>query len=265
MVLIRLTSDPSKKSHDFTTRFNNLQLDYTHQIAYEVALINASIYYNYYNVSARLKNNLFHYNNGTLDRTITIPDGLYKMTELISKIGELITTQGDTSSNINISTSTITGKTTISLLNNYTVTFQGTELHVIFGFLQNTILNTNGSHISPLHADITNRVSNISINSSLTSESYENGVNSNVIYTFSPSAEVGSLINISPYQPVYVKTNLHGGDHLRSIRISIEDGLNRPIDLNNESVSVLLDLRPISPQFNLANHMMNYFLKSSNN
>ncbi len=262
MVLIRLTSNPREKSHDFTTRFSNLRLDYDNSIGYEVALINASLYYNYHNVSEYNGNNLFKYNNGTLDKVITIPDGIYTFTQLIDTIEDGITGEGDVKANLVIVTSNITGRVTISLLNSYTVSFSGTDLHTIFGFNKNQVL-TGATNVGDHHADITNGVSSVSINSSLTNESYENGKNSDVIYTFSPSAEPGSLVNITPSQPVYIKTNLHGGDLLRQVRISIEDGLSRPVNLNNESVSILLDLKPISPEFNLASSMMTYFLKSS--
>ncbi len=261
MVLIRLTSNQREKSHDFSTTFHNLRLDYDYTIDYEVALINASLYYNYHNISDNLNNNKFFYNNGLLNRTITIPNGIYTFTQLISTIESGINEYNDQPTNLVITTSDITGKATITLANNYTVTFVGTDLHIIFGFDKNQVLNSNGAFVGSHHADITNGVSSISINTSLTNSSYENGKNSDVIYTCSLSAEPNSLVNITPAMPIYVKTNLHGGDHVRNVRVSIEDNHNRKIDLNNETVSILLDLKPISPEFHMASKMLEFYNK----
>lgn len=264
MVLLRLTSTARQDSSDFTTTFSSgMRLNYSDDIKYEIALVNMSIYYNYYNISDKLGNSIFKYSidvGGTItDYSGVIPNGIYTFAQIFDEIDKIITANGNDNTNITLAASAITGKTSITTTNGYAVSFVGTKLHIIFGFDEDQVLTKDTTTESPHHADITNGVNTISLNCSLCAESYENGRNSDTVFTFSPSASPGSLINVSPSTPIYVKTNLQGGDHLKSIRISVEDGLGRKIDLNNEPLSVLLDLKAISPEFSL-NSVISRFL-----
>jgi len=270
MVLLRLTSEPRQDSSDFTTTFSSgMRLNYSDDIKYELALVNMSIYYNYYNISSKLGNSTFNYSidvAGTVtDYSGVIPDGIYSFSQIFDAIDQIITDNGNDNTNITLSASAISGKTSITTTNGYAVSFAGTKLHIIFGFDEDQVLLKDTTTESPHHADITNGVNTISLNCSLCAESYENGRNSDTIFTFSPSASPGSLINVSPSTPIYVKTNLQGSDHLKSIRISVEDGLGRKVDLNNEPLSVLLDLKPISPEFTLNSIISRFLAKMAAN
>jgi hypothetical protein len=266
MVLLRLTSKPRERSEDFTTIFSSgLLLDYDPSVKYEVALINLSMYYNYYNISAYLGNNIFKYTvdvAGTVtEYSGTYEDGLYTFQQIFDQIDVFLEANGHVDDKININASNITGKVSFTTKDGFAVSFLGTKLHEIFGFNENQVLPKDSTTESPHHADITRGVDSVSVNCSLTAQSYENGISSNTVYTFSPSASPGSLINISPSTPIYVKTFLSGGDPVKSIRISIEDGHGRPIKLNQEAVSVLLDLRPIQTSFDMHSKVSDLIVK----
>lgn len=86
MVLLKLTSTLREQSDDFTIYFPHLQLGGDRDTEYEIALVSASMWYAWYNISAYYNNNQFNYNDGSTDRTVTIPDGLYTLQQILDII-----------------------------------------------------------------------------------------------------------------------------------------------------------------------------------
>lgn len=77
---------------------------------------------------------------------------------------------------------------------------------------------------------------------SLATDSYVNGVESNVVYTFTPSAEIGYRIIVSPNPIIYLKVNTSTISFIELSLVS-EDG--RPLDLQGELISYSLHLKEI--------------------
>ena len=104
MVLLKITSENRANSHDFSINFQNLVLPGKQNDRYELALVSANIWYSWYNISTSYVNNTFYYNNGTTDQTVLIPDGIYKISELIKTIEDGIVSNSDTKENIKATT-----------------------------------------------------------------------------------------------------------------------------------------------------------------
>lgn len=252
MVLLKLTSTKREKSHDFTIDIGNLVLQGNHNDAYEMALVNANIWYSFYNISTTYNNNVFKYiidntANYPTEETVTIPDGLYSIETIIKIIGNGMVSNGHDKENIIIVANYNTGKIEITLSNAHSVVFhQGDNLFEILGFESSTYVSGDGKHISAHHGDITRGVSDISINCSLVNSSYSNGVSSDVLYSFVPDKSPQSLLVVSPNERVYSTINQHGGDTISKIRMYITDNLNRAIDLNKEPTSYLVHIRRVT-------------------
>ena len=245
MVLLKITSENRANSHDFSINFQNLVLPGQQNDRYELALVSANIWYSWYNISTSYVNNTFYYNNGTVDQTVLIPNGIYKISELIKTIEDGIVSNGDTKTNIEIIANFNTGRIEISLLNKYTVNFTQGTLYEIVGFDNTSILNLNQKYISPHPGDINRGVTDISVNCNLVDSSYSNGESSQTLYSFSPNTSPYNLLTIQPSEKVYCQIHAHGGDAIPNMRIFITDNKNRIIDLNNEPTSFLFHLRKV--------------------
>jgi len=245
MVLLKLTSPNRTNSHRFTESYDHLSLPGDNETNYECALVSASVWYSWYNISTAFNNHKFNYKNTLgVSKHVFLPDGLYTITQIISLIETGITSNGDAVSNIAIVPNYNTGRIEITLDNGYEIDFTYAELYGILGYDADTELAGDVKHISPHVADITRNVNDISINCSLVSSSYSNGYSSNVLYAFTPNKEPGMLLDVVPNQRVYSEINIKGGENINRISMFLTDNLGRDVDLNGEPVSYLLDIRP---------------------
>lgn len=95
---------------------------------------------------------------------------------------------------------------------------------------------------SKYKADITRVVDRILIHCSIVGGTYENSFKSDVIYSFVPNNSPGSKLDIQPFYPIYLPLK---ETMIRKIRIKITDQNARPIDLNDQHVDYLLNIRPL--------------------
>jgi len=239
-ILLKIDSQGQASTHDFTITYPNFELE--RDTAYEVALVKASIWYSYHNISSSFSNNVIAYYNGTVWRNdITIPNGMYGITELESYLQEQITANGDTSSNITFDPNYSTMKLTITLSGGYQLDLSKSSIYSILGF-NSGILTTTTS--SPNSVDITRGVNDLLINCSLVSGSaFDNGKKSDTLYSFAPDVSPGYLMTIAPKQLIYIP--IRERNTIQNIRLHISDQLSRPVDLNGEATSYLLHLRAI--------------------
>lgn len=249
MVLIKLTSTSREKSHDFKQEFGNFVLPGDNEVRYEMALVSGNLWYSWYNISSTLNNNIFQYSiveNGLdVSYQVIMQNGLYDMVQIKTLIQNGMNSTGHNADHIDIEPNYSTGRVEITLSNDYKVRFDHNLLYKILGFDSDSVLSSNGKHISPHNGDITNGVNDISINCDLVQSSYSNGNSSSVLYSFVPHSSPQSLLVIDPNERVYNEIIHTGGSQISSIRMFINDNEGRLVDLNNESVSYLVDIRPV--------------------
>jgi hypothetical protein len=211
---------------------------------YSLALHSANLWYSYYNISATLANNVFTYNNGVADKTITIPSGNYGISDINAFIHSVMKENGDYTVvsdadvfDINLIPNYNTLKLQIVITNGYSINFTGTNFGKLIGFdPQNVTATKYGERV----ADISNGIDSLAINCDAIDGSYSNGVAGQVLYTFVPSTAPGSNISVQPrsliFCPVYKNI-------IRSISITITDQNQNRLDFNGEGSSYLLELR----------------------
>ena len=246
-ILLNITSggnDINGSSHDFNINFSNLGLIHDANTKHEIALISYSLWYSWYNVSVALANNLFKYYNGTTNRTLTIPNGQYGVSDLNSLIKNLILGQGDDPDAITISGNYNTLKVDIIITGSYTVTFDGTGLDRLLGFNSGTL--TAGTSSSDVQPDITNGIDAVQIHTSLISPKSNliNNTQSTCLHQFTPQSGPGSNLSATIAYPIYLPMSNSGNVHFSSF--SIKDNLGRTLDLNGEQTSFVFHIRSMN-------------------
>ena len=229
------------RTHDFTFRTQLLTLNPDKQ--YKIGLLSYSLWYSWKNVSAEIGNNKFYYNNGSVDRVLTIADGQYGISALNSAIKVLITAVGDNSDNIKIEGNYNTLKVEITQLNGYVVQFPSTNsLYRIFGFYVNQTL-VAGVNSSPIQPDITLGVDALSINCSILDSRYNitNNSTSTSLILLNINTTPGSNISATIPSPTYLPVSVSG--HINNIQFSVTSQDGSEVNLNGENVSLSLHIQ----------------------
>ena len=231
------------KTHDFSITIPNLVLNNDRK--YSVALINYSLWYSWFNLSAGNSNNELRYSpdNGVSFFTLTIPDGNYGIDSLSSTIQALITLNGHDGTNFKLSANYSTLKVELILSNNYQLDLTiANTIDVLIGFSK---LLYTASQPGTLVPNITNSVDLISINCDLVSanDNYLNEKNNDSLFSVVPNVPPGSNINGGSglSQPVYLPISRSG--YIGSIHFSIRSNNGLLLDLNSENVSLTLVIR----------------------
>lgn len=227
---------------DFTVNFPQpIRLDGN----YEIGLLQANIWYSYYNISSDYSNNTLRYYNGSAYETVTIPGGAYQLTDIntylhsIMKInGDYTVVSGEDTFNINILPNYNTGNCIVQISGGYKLDLSSGNLHSLLGFTASEITVTSES---PNQVDITNGINNLYIHCSVIDSSYVNGTGTNdVAYSFVPSTPPFSLITIAPSRVIFTPVIRQ---NIETVRIYITDQMGRSINLNNQPTSYTFILR----------------------
>lgn len=245
-LLIRLDSTmvPTQTSHNFMIQYlRPIQINET----WEMALIKTNLWYSWYNVSVEYNNNIIRYNNGALWRSnITIPNGQYTITQLNDYLHSIMKTNGDytvvggiDTFDINILPNFSTLHVDIVITNSYKLDLTLSDFNLLLGFTQIIVSSTQeGANVANINRDI----NSIQLHCNVAAGSYENTIDSNILYSFVPNSPPGSNIEVNP-QPKLIYLPLRRRDIINEISIYFTDNLNRPLNLNGEPVSVLLHFR----------------------
>jgi hypothetical protein len=207
---------------------------------YEVALIKATVWYSWFNIASYYNNNSFKYFNGTEWKDVEIPDGNYSLDELNKFIQRILIQNADDPDLICFIPNYSTLRLIISLKPSVQMNLKFGTLHEVLGY-EKTIVTESSEGSKTV--DITRGVNSILIHCSLISSSYNNGVTSDILYSFLPDKPPGNLLDISPNTPIYLPINEIC--QIKSIRMRITDQQNRPVRLNGEHATYLLHFRPV--------------------
>ena len=94
------------------------------------------------------------------------------------------------------------------------------------------------SQYSPNLPDITRSVDNVFIHTDIISDSVVSSYKSDVVYRFSvANLPLSYPFHIEPRMPMYSNINTNS---IRDLRIYITDEFNRPLNLNNIPISLIL-------------------------
>jgi hypothetical protein len=246
MVLIKMdSSTTSQPGEDFEITFNNFELD--KNIEYEIALLKSSIWYSYHNISSEFSNNVLRYRTAPAAswNTVNFDNGIYSITDINNTLQAKMKADGNYSVvggldtfSISISPNYTTLRAVVSISGTYALDFTQSNLHELLGFTS-IVVSTTQSGAN--NADITRGVNSLVIKNSLVKNSYDNGLDSSIIFSFVPNVSPGALMDISPNVPIYLDINRR--NHIESMRFTLHDNQNRLVKLNGEHTFSLYDLR----------------------
>ena len=244
----------------------------------EIALINASLYYSWFNISDELSNRTFSYQytvgGTTTTRTITLDEGLYEISDINKALQfdfiaaglYLVDSNGDNvyyaeflvnsvrnSIDINtyaVPTSLPSGFTAPANFVGYPTTTYNVNIQMAENF--NNIMGYASDFETGLSSGVGTTLSfnstkspNVNPNSSVLVEIdiIDNplGNPSNIIYAIVPSVGVGSLIYVSPSEYSYnsIKNGIYNKLRLRLLN---KDTLN-PLTIQDGEITIILGIK----------------------
>jgi hypothetical protein len=216
--------------------------------------VTANIWWTVPNISASLGNNVFAFFDGTSNRSITIPDGLYDIDQLASTIPILIDNipaSLPAESLFVFAGDNATQKVIITFKSaNLSINWNLSTIRSIIGFLPTSpstvgigqsliadnIANFNVITSFLIHTDL--------INSGIPVNSVNSAVISNVLIDVSP----GNLINYAPSNVPVVDADELIGVRRTNIRFRLTDQSNRRVDTNGEYWSFMVVIRYYLPE-----------------
>tara|TARA_R110002126_G_scaffold20067_3_gene74680 strand:- start:197 stop:1084 length:888 start_codon:yes stop_codon:yes gene_type:complete len=264
-----------------TTKNSTFEYEFPNSVNFkdmEIALINASLYYSWFNISDELSNRTFSYQyvvgTTTTTRTVTLDEGLYEISDInkalqfdfIAADLYLIDSNGDNvyyaeflvksvrnSIDINtyaVPTSLPSGFTQPANFVGYPTTTYNVNIQMAANF--NNIVGYASDFETGLSSGVGTTLSfnstkspNVNPNSSVLVEIdiIDNplGNPSNIIYAIVPSVGVGSLIYVSPSEYSYnsIKNGIYNKLRLRLLN---KDTLN-PLTINDGEITIILGIK----------------------
>lgn len=232
---------------DFSVRFTSPLKLSGDKRDWEFALVHMSLWYNFYNVSATLGNNVLKYshNSGSNWTTVTFLDGLYNVSTLNSYLQQQIENNGHTVNKLKLLANYSLLKTQVYIEagSNFQIDLQSSvsSFHAFMGF-DSGIYTTAGFTTAQSIANITNDINTLEVHSSIVDQeyTYENGRKSDIIFTMSPNEAPGSLMIRIPTNPIYLPVS---SNYIESIKLKITDDRNNVISFNGEHTTFVIHLR----------------------
>ena len=218
-----------------------------------LTLVNATIPFSIYNISAALGNNEFEYshNSGTDWNTVTIPDGYHTVYDINNYMRDTMRTNAHYNEGATgVESDDIfyveiegfsTGKVGVTLSNNYQARFLTTTstLYTLLGYNADTTLTTDGINHAP-NVPAFDVLSRIFIHVDCVEGRGADGGVSDVIYSFSFTSSPWSfevLNNLNPYGAPVTKTEI------KSMTVRLTDENGTPLNLHGEDTSFFFILR----------------------
>jgi len=197
-------------------------------------------------------NNKFHYNNGSVDKVVTIPTGFYLIKNagglpFNNELKRLIKNNGDNDGAIVVDINDSTGLVTITLSENYSVLFdKENTFREALGF-DSTVISGNGTHTASRVCNLW-PTQNIYINCNRVkgNKKITRGIcsNSNVIYNFPCNQIYGAPITYQ-LNPRLTESDLDLYNQLDRIQIKFTDDFDRPVTFGKSQVNLSLRINQV--------------------
>lgn len=238
-----LSSDYAYKgnSHDFRIRFTP-ELNMSGGDLWQVALEKLDTWNTWYNISDDYDNRVFTYYNGTAWKDLNIEPGIYSADDLIAIIDAGVVANSDDPNNLVFSINLNTQKFVLTLASGYKIDMTNKNIRVLFG-AQSKIYDTSGSFESV--AKMTNNVNAFVLHCDLLANSVLGGNQSEALEVFTPDVAPGESIALRPNLSYNM---VRPGKAIRECRIWCTDQLGRPLNLNNEPLTIKLHFRSLSKE-----------------
>ena len=167
-----------------------------------IALSNFSIYYTWKNIKSSYNNNKFKISAPTWNDEFELPDGSYSVSDIQDYFEYILKKHGESvdKPSVWIYVNKIENRVTFKIKNGYSLELLTPETMKLLGSTKNKITkDKNGENVP--HLEITEVVL---VHCDIVNNDYQQ--DSRVLYTFVPNKPLGSLLEISPTNHIFLKT-----------------------------------------------------------
>ena len=166
-----------------------------------IALSNLSIYYTWKNIKSSYNDNKFKISAPTWNERFTLPDGSYFASDIQDYFKYILKKYGENTDkpSIQIYVNKIEDRITFKIQNGYSLELLTKEKMKLLGSTESKITkDKNGENVP--HLEITEVVL---VHCNMVNNDYQQ--DSRVLYTFVPNKSFGSLLDISPFNHIFLK------------------------------------------------------------
>ena len=210
---------------------------------YEFALLDLETYYSFPNIDS--SNNKLRYYSQTAGTylVITFETGAYCLVELNESLSAKLKVNNDDNA-IKIDSIASSSKPELTTSKTIVDFTYPNSINKILGFGNQEYGNLTDESLTYISENIVNiiDISSIYVNSDITSNSYENGKSSNVIYSFFPTVPPNFKIVERPNPPAYLPIER---SFIDSISFWLSDNKGRRLNMRGENVTMRFYLKKI--------------------
>ena len=191
-----------------------------------IALSNLSIYYTWNNIKSSYNNNKFKISTPTWNEEFTLPDGSYSIPDIQDYFQYILKKHGENidKPSIQIYVNKIKNRITFKIKKGYTLELLTKETMKLLGSTKNKITkDKNGENVP--HLEITEV---ILVHCNMVNNDYQHDLR--VLYTFVPYKSLGSLLDISPSNHIFLKTLNSENDE---IIVWFTDQNSKPLEIED--------------------------------
>ena len=181
-------------------------------------------------------NNKFYYNYGTQTKEVTMDTGGYNIKDYYEAIQVFMKANGDDPKNLVIELIEATGKTRITLQNNYKVYFSRNDTwRDVLGFNARDLIR-DGIYVSTKIANVV-LTQKVYAKCNLCSETNFNGESSNILFSFPNNKRYGAVLSVNPNPLIprkLVNTNID------KVRLEFVDEDNDPVTFMGSTICITI-------------------------
>ena len=167
-----------------------------------ISVSNLSIYHTWRNIKSSYNNNKFKISTATWNDKFELPDGSYSASDIQDYFGYILKKHGENTDkpSVQIHVNKIENRVTFKTKNGYSLVLLTPETMKFLESTENEIIKDKNSE-NVLHLEITEVVL---VHCNIVNTDYQQ--DSGVLYTFVPNKWLGSLLEISPTNHIFLKT-----------------------------------------------------------
>ena len=199
-IFIKSENSKTSKLHVLILKLTNkLDLRIGEKI---ISVSNLSIYHTWRNIKSSYNNNKFKISTATWNDKFELPDGSYSASDIQDYFGYILKKHGENTDkpSVQIHVNKIENRVTFKTKNGYSLVLLTPETMKFLESTENEIIKDKNSE-NVLHLEITEVVL---VHCNIVNTDYQQ--DSRVLYTFVPNKRLGSLLEISPTNHIFLKT-----------------------------------------------------------
>ena len=189
-----------------------------------IALSNLSIYYTWKNIKSSHNNKKFKISASTWNDLFELPDGSYSASDIQDYFEYIFKMYGENNNkpSVQIYVNKIENRITSQIKNGYSLEFLTKETMKLLGSTENKLTkDKNGENVPHLEITV------VLVHCNIVDNYYQQ--DSRELYTFVPNKSFGSLLEISPANHIFLKTN----SEYSEIKVWFTDQNSKPLEIED--------------------------------